>query len=85
MPVHPNSLSNLRPARRGEIRNPRGNNQYTADRVFRERFEAVCCALTECEDHALREALLRELAVAILDGALRGDWRLTRALCRHML
>ncbi len=29
--MHPNSLRNLRPGRKGEIRNPRGGNQWTAD------------------------------------------------------
>ncbi len=37
MPVHPNSLANLKPSKPGEARNPKGKNQY--DTSYRRDFE----------------------------------------------
>ena len=74
--AHPNSLANLRPARRGEVRNPRGINGYTRNRHHREKFEAVCIALADCEDIELQQQLIRQLVVETLNGAVRGDSRL---------
>lgn len=35
--VNPKSLKNLKPNAPGEVRNPKGNNQYTGLRAIRER------------------------------------------------
>ena len=80
MSVHPNSLANLKPARRGEIRNPKGNNRYTADRARKETFEAVCLALAEAKDEGTRDRLLRRITQDVFDGALTDDSQLLRAV-----
>jgi hypothetical protein len=43
MEKHPNSLANLRPIQRGEVRNPSGRNQFT----YRREFEAAIQRLAE--------------------------------------
>ena len=42
--VHPNSLRNLRPCPKGEVRNPKGINGATKDRERREMLWALCQA-----------------------------------------
>ena len=49
MTVHPNSLANLKPAKRGDVRNPKGVNGATVDAELKARFQAVCFALDACE------------------------------------
>ena len=72
----PRQLANLRPARPGEVRNPTGRNQWTADRERRERFQAVCRALNRCDDQELEQQLIAQIAEEVLLGALRQDTRL---------
>ena len=73
MAVHPNSLANLKPARRGEVRNPRGVNRYTKDKALKARYEAICIALANCEDDDEQQVLIHEIVDGALEGALRGD------------
>jgi len=81
----PSQLANLRPARPGEVRNPSGRNQWTADRERRERFQAICRALNRCKDEELEQHLIAQVANEAIDGALRGDPRLTRWLWDWLL
>lgn len=85
MPIHPNSLANLNPARPGDVRNPNGANQYTKDRLLRTRFEAVCVAALAAEDPKTREEAMRGIAKAIVDGALARDPIVLTRLCSHLL
>ena len=85
MAVHPNNLANLRPARRGEVRNPHGINGYTRDAARRAKFEAVCLALDACEDPAEGQRLLHRIADDILNGAVAGDRRLLYRVSRFLL
>ena len=45
MPIHPNSLANLRPAKRGDVRNPLGVNGHTKDAALNGRYSATCQVL----------------------------------------
>ena len=58
MAVHLNSLANLRPARRGDVRNPAGVNGYTKDNTLADRYAATCQSLLTCEDEEQRAALM---------------------------
>ena len=80
MAVHPNSLANLKPAKRGEVRNPKGHNQYTKDSELSARFRAVCFALESCETPEESHRLLSRIFNDIFDGAIAGDSRLLHAL-----
>ncbi len=77
--MHPNSLRNLKRPLPGEVRNPRGINQYTKDRERRQAFRALCAVIEETSGET-REAVLVELARLFCAGAAAGDWRLLRAL-----
>ena len=81
----PRQLANLRPARPGEVRNPEGRNQWTADRERRERFHAVCSALNRCEDADLEQPLKAALARQVVDGAIEGDSRLLCQLLDYLM
>ena len=81
----PRQLANLRPARLGEIRNPRGRNQWTADRERRERFQAICRALNRCKDPGLESTLVESVVRQICDGALAGDPRLLCQLWDYLM
>ena len=83
--MHPNSLANLRPARRGDVRNPSGVNGYTKDAARRAKFEAVCLALEACDDPDEGQRLLGRIADDILNGAVAGDSRLLYRVCRFLL
>ena len=85
MAVHPNSLANLRPARRGDVRNPRGVNGVTKDAARRAKFTAVCLALEACEDQEQAERLLGRIFEDIFDGAIAGDTLLLRKLFRFLM
>ena len=85
MPVHPNSLANLRPARRGEVRNPRGVNGATVDAALKARFQAVCFALESCETPEESQPLLARIFADIFDGAIAGDSRLLHMLLGKLL
>ena len=78
-------LANLRPARPGEVRNPEGRNQWTAERERRERFRAVCRALNRCEDADLEQPLKAALARQVVDGAIAGDSRLLSQLLDYLM
>ena len=77
-------LANLRPAKPGEVRNPTGRNQWTADRERREYFQAVCRALNACEDEETLQALIAALTRQIVEGAALGDKRLLWQLMDHL-
>ena len=83
--LHPNSLANLKPARRGDVRNPRGVNGVTKDAARRAKFAAVCLALEACEDPDEGQRLLHHITEDILDGAVAGDSRLLLRVCRFLL
>ncbi len=83
--MHPNSLANLRPGRKGEIRNPAGRNQWAADRERRERFQAICRALNRCADEELEQRLIESLARQVIEGALYGDPRLLLQIVERIL
>ncbi len=85
MAVHPNSLANLRPARRGDVRNPRGINGATVDAALKARFQAVCFALDACETPDEAERLLGRIFGDIFDGAIAGDSRLLHMLLGKLL
>ena len=85
MAVHANSLANLRPARRGDVRNPLGINGVTKDAARRAKFAAVCLALEACEDQEHGERLLGRIFEDIFDGAIAGDSLLLRRLFRFLL
>ena len=83
--MHEKSLANLRPARKGEIRNASGRNQWTADRERRERFQAICRALNRCADPDLEQRLVESLARQMIEGALLGDPRLLLQIVERIL
>ena len=85
MAVHPNSLANLKPARRGDVRNPHGINGVTRDPARRAKFAAVCLALEACEDQQQAERLLGRIFEDIFDGAIAGDSVLLRKLFRFLM
>ncbi len=68
MAIHPNSLANLKPAKRGEVRNPRGVNGYTRDAARNVRFQAVCYALEFAE--FVREVRVTRLGASQLPFSL---------------
>lgn len=80
MAVHPNSLANLRPAMRGEVRKPAGANQYSLSLERNYRLDATCRALLECEDPDLKQQLLGRVAQDVVAGAIAGDRRLLARL-----
>ena len=82
--MHPNSLANLRPGRKGEIRNPEGRNQWTGDRERRERFRAACRALNSCQSEELEQQLIEALALQVIQGALSRDTRLLVQILDHI-
>ncbi len=79
MPIRPNSLANLKPARRGDVRNPTGRNQYSKDRERRQAFRAICKAIDEGPEEVC-EAILGKLAALVCEGAIAGEKRLLLAL-----
>ena len=85
MAVHPNSLANLRPARRGDVRNPRGVNGYTRDNTLANRYAATCQTLLTCENEEQRATLMEAIVRDVFDGAIRGDSRLLLRLVRFLL
>ncbi len=77
------SLANLcPPVRRGERgRNPKGRNQYTADRELRQEYRAICRAIDEAPGpvaDAIYEQLLNALAARLMERG-RGVDRLVLA------
>ena len=84
MAVHPNSLANLKPARRGDVRNPRGINGYTKDRNLKDRYAATCETLLTCDDEVQRAALMEAVVRDAVDGAIGGDSRLLLRLARFL-
>ena len=85
MAVHPNSLANLKPALRGEVRNPRGINAYTKDKTLSDRYAATCQTLLTCANEEQRAALMEASVRDIFDGAIGGDSRLLLRLARFLL
>ena len=83
--VHPNSLANLKPARRGDVRNPLGINGVTQDSARKAKFEAVVMALEGCDDPEECRRLLRRIFSDIFDGAIAGDSLLLRRLFRFLM
>ena len=77
--MHPNSLRNLKRPSPGEVRNPRGINQYTKDRERRQAFRALCKATDEGSGE-VSDAILRKLAELFVEGAIAGETRLLLAL-----
>ena len=81
----PRQLANLRPPRRGEVRNPTGRNQWTADRERRERFHAVCLVLNHCADPAIEQAIIGAIAEQVIGGAIAEDRRLLGQLFDYLV
>ena len=79
MALHPNSLANLKPARKGEVRNPSGANGATKSRERELLLVRSIDALDELDDEELRQQAMKAIACAIIERALQGD---TRVLCR---
>lgn len=84
MAVHPNSLANLKPARPGDVRNPKGINRYTKGQALKARYEATCIALMECADEDQRQALIHEIVCGAVDGAIQGDSLLLYFLVKRL-
>ena len=79
MAIHPNSIANLRPAQKGEVRNPKGANGSTKSWQREILLLRTLNALDELEDEDLREEALQAIALLVIDRALQGD---SRVLCR---
>jgi len=79
MAMHENSLANLRPAMKGEVRNPTGANGSEKSREREVAFMRTLNALDELEDGKLRQEALEALARQVIDRGLQGD---SRVLCR---
>ncbi len=77
--MHANSLANLRPARKGEVRNPTGANGSEKSRERESAFMRTLNALDELEDEKLRQEAIEALAHLVIDRAIQGD---SRVLCR---
>ena len=77
--MHPNSFANLRPAKKGEVRNPKGENGSTKSRQREALFARTLDALDELEDEDLRQEALEAVAHLVINRALQGD---SRVLCR---
>jgi hypothetical protein len=75
---HPNSLANLRPAQKGEIRNPEGRNGASADREAWSIAAALAEAIQTERDPERREELMRELGDRWYRGAIAGDPKILR-------
>ena len=75
LPIRPNSLANLKPARRGDVRNPTGRNQHSKDRERRQGFRAICKAIDEGSEE-VGEEILGKLAALVCEGAIAGEKRL---------
>ena len=58
MAIHPNSLDNLRPAQKGEVRNPTGENGSTKSWQREMLIFRTLNALDELEDEELRQEAL---------------------------
>ena len=85
MAVHPNSLANLKPARRGDVRNPAGVNGYTKDNTLADRYAATRQTLLTCANEEQRAELMEAIVRDVFDGAIRGDSRLLLRLVRYFL
>ena len=79
MAIHPNSLANLRPAKKGEVRNPRGENGATKSREREALILRTLNTLEELHDEELRQGALEAVARQVIDRGLQGD---SRVLCR---
>ena len=79
MAVHANSLRNLRPAQKGEVRNPKGENGSTKSWQREILLLRTLDALDELHDEDLRQQALETIAWLVIDRALQGD---SRVLCR---
>ncbi len=58
MAIHPNSLANLRPAKKGEVRNPKGENGSTKSWQREILLLRTLSALDELEDEEPRQKAL---------------------------
>lgn len=80
MPVHPNSLRNLRPWKLGETGNSEGVNGSIKSRRREALLWRTVNALDQLEDEDLRQKALRAIARLVIDGAMDGVKRDGRVL-----
>jgi len=78
MAAHHNSIKNLRPAKPGDVRNPKGHNQYTYRKDFEKHIDDLCREMVNN-----KEPRAKVLARKALELAEEGDSRaLTEVLAR---
>lgn len=73
---HPNSLAALKPARKGEVRNPEGINGSTREREAWRIAAALAEAIANERDPERRAELMERLVERWFNGAIGGDHRL---------
>ena len=75
MAIHPNSLANLRSAKKGEVLNPKGENGATKSREREALILRTLNSLEELEDEELRQEALEAVTHLVTDRALQGGSR----------
>jgi len=77
-------LAALRPARKGERRNPEGRNQATKEREAWSLALALVRAIDAAPTEERRAELLERLLRQALDAGLAGDRRVAHRLLAHL-
>jgi hypothetical protein len=87
MPVHPNSLKNLRPWKTGQSGNREGENGATKSRARFAALIRTLDALDGIEDPELRQSSIERVMKLVSDGALdcaRRDSRVVISLLNYL-